>query len=120
MGEELSATPSRQDRRPRRRRLAWSAAWAAWGLGVVWLIAHLLLVEGLGCPPYLNADSVYGEPGWQWLPPGTTCTYYADPVEESGPIIVTRPSAGPAVVALLLMAMPVVARASRRTDGGGS
>lgn len=30
----------------------------------------------------LASTSNYGEPGWSWLPPGTTCTYSVGAAEE--------------------------------------
>ena len=91
------------------------AAWTLWALALAWFVLHAAYVVATvgGCPPYLGDNSSAGDPGWQWIPPGITCSYYAN--ENAPPVVVVTPDFSLALLAILLVAMPVAAIARRRT-----
>jgi hypothetical protein len=71
------------------------------GLWVLCLAGYVMfLVIGhnlgdLGCE-YPEGSSIYGDPSWQWFPPGTRCSYSAHHVDSPSWL------SGAAVVLLIL------------------
>jgi hypothetical protein len=93
------------------------AAWTLWALALTWFVLHLayVAVSPHRCPPYIGDDSSAGDAGWQWLPPGVTCTYYADG-EGGAPLVVWTPDLSLGLLAVLIVVMPLAVLASRRTS----
>jgi hypothetical protein len=82
-----------------------------WSLAVVWSLLHAVDAALGPCAAYWYDDSSSGTPGWQWFPPGFTCTYRA---EDSDAItVITRPGLEYVALSLLLVAFPLAAAARR-------
>ena len=83
---------------------------------MAWFVLHatFVLVTLGGCPHYFGDNSAVGDAAWQWIPPGITCSYYAD--ESSRPVVVWTPDFSMSLLAVLIVAMPVAAIAARRTN----
>jgi hypothetical protein len=97
------------------RQIAWQlvAAWIVWALALVWyLLRGLVDLLISPCAQLWYDGSGYGEPAWQWAPPGVSCTYFAEG-SETAITLVTYPSWGPVVIALLLLAFPIAATRRR-------
>jgi hypothetical protein len=113
-------------RNGRNRRFAQIAALAVWIVTVLAYLAHVLVGHVLGdtaCEDPVGSSN-YGHASWQWLPPGTRCSYsYANLAEYRPGLVVhahtDRPSIWCAVVLAvliiwLLATVLLVHRADRR------
>lgn len=87
----------------------WFAALLVWIAG---LVAERLLHSGSLPCELGDGSSIYGEPGWSWVPLGHTCTWE----NVGGVTVVDEPSLMTLVPALVLLLWGIslmVARASR-------
>ena len=90
-------------------------AWGAWVVGLVWFGLRLVSDVVSPCDYYFGDNSAKGSGSWQATPPGVACTYS----DSSGSTVVqTSPGYATLVVALLLIALPLYAVASRGVRRG--
>lgn len=76
--------------------MLWFAAMFVWIAG---LVAERLLYSGSLSCELGEASSIYGEPGWSWVPLGHTCTWE----DVGGVTVVDEPSMMALVPMLVLL-----------------
>lgn len=98
-----------------RANLAIGMAWAAWLIGLAWVLLEVLNWFLGICPPYPDSSGS-GEATRQFLPPGIECTYTG----EHGNVLAQIPAGYGLLVGLLLVAaLPTYALAHRRPKEKG-
>jgi hypothetical protein len=96
----------------------WTVATALYLLG---LLAERLLYSSTTSCELSSGDSIYGEPGWSWIPVGHTCTW--EDVGEGltfvdGPSMMTL--APVMVLALWGISLLISGRSTKRSTQGSS
>jgi hypothetical protein len=104
-----SSHPKNRHRQGRALTAAWTLVALAW-LGSL-AAERTLFYDRTSCE-LVSGSSLYGRPGWGWIPPGRTCTFELD---DSLPAFTTHPgAAGETVMPTLVVVLGVVDVVRRR------